>query len=804
MRTRSILIALWSLGFVGGIAWADDGPRRRLNFDADWKFHLGELPVAYEADFEDGGWRTLDVPHDFCIEQPHGKDNPSGNGFLPGGIGWYRKTFQAPDAWRGKRVEIQFDGVMRNSTVWINGHELGQRPYGYVGFHYDLSQDLKFDQPNVIAVRADKAIAADSRWYTGGGIYRHVWLVVTERTRFADGGIYITTPKIAADGAMVRVAYEFELDGKNSEKFTVESVIESPTGMTAATLMSPIEQDVLMLGVPNPKLWSPDSPVLYHLRSRLLYSGRSGEKVVDEVVTPFGIRSIRFDPDQGFFLNGENMLIKGVCIHHDVAAVGAAAPEAMWARRLKLLKAMGANAIRMSHNPMAPEIYDLCDELGFLVQDEMFDEWIIGKRKWVQGWNVGQAERFGYSNSFQEWSQRDVTDIVRQHRNHPSIIMWSIGNEIDFPDDPTVHPEGRYGYAEGKPRAELLVPEAKKLIAAVKAQDKSRPVTMALADIGASNATGLADLLDVVGYNYQEQYYDRDHAKYPQRVIYGSETNMWPNRWFDVRDKPFISGQFLWIAFAYLGEAREYPARGWLGGLFDFCGNELPIGEIRRVLWSNQPQVAIQVMQPRNGSDEQGRRRRPIFYRNWTLDVEPNTPLQVRVFANTDEAELFLNGRSLGVKQYKNSDNDAKQWEVAYQPGELKVVGRNADGKSAECVWQTFGAAERLVLKTEEKTLRADGADVLHVHVLIADKNGTRVQTSDAMIELEVSGPAKLIGFDNGNPRDVASTLTNQRQAFEGRTLAYLQSTGQPGTVRIRAKTDGLEAAELAVEAVEP
>jgi beta-galactosidase len=517
----------------------------RRNFDAEWRFFKGDATGAEQAGFNDRAWRKLDLPHDWSIEGPYAASNASGMGFLPGGIGWYRKTFSLPEAARGRIVSIAFDGVYRDSDVWINGHHLGHRPYGYSSFAYELTPNLNFGaKPNVVAVRGDHSEAADSRWYTGSGIYRHVWLIDSAPVHVAHWGTYVFTPVVTDAQALVTTETTVANQAKGAA-VRVETSIEDAGGKTVATASS--EQEVpagqsrtfvQQAAVAKPALWSTAAPNLYTAVIRVFADGVA----VDETRTPFGIRAIRFDANHGFFLNGKPEKIKGVCIHHDLGALGAAFSDAALERRLKALKELGVNAIRCSHNPMAPELHDLCDRLGLLVMDEAFDEWTAGKHKWIQGWNAGKPGLDGYHEAFAEWSTRDIQDMVRRDRNHPSVVLWSIGNEIDYPGDPFGHPLGRYGLKPGMLDGDVLPGIARRLIAAVKELDGSRPVTQALADVNASNATGLANLLDVAGYNYLEQFYARDHASYPERIILGSENAHSVEAWRAVAANDYVAG----------------------------------------------------------------------------------------------------------------------------------------------------------------------------------------------------------------------------------------------------------------------
>ena len=576
---------------------ANKEPDQRENdFNYDWKFQKGDFEKAEDPQYDDSGWRNLNLPHDWSIEGPDSPDYASGTGYLPGGIAWYRKSFQLNASTKGKAIATEFDGIYNNSDVWINGHHLGKRPYGYSSFQYDLTEYINFaPETNVIAVRVDHSQFADSRWYTGSGIYRNVRLVITDKLHIAHWGVYITTPIIEKSAAQIKIETTINNDDEALRTFQLQSDIIDQQGKIAASkttshTLAEKENNVIIhrLSVNSPQLWDIESPYLYQLKSTIktadstpstssgLAGSPKGEKIVDCTTTPFGIRSFRFDPQKGFFLNGKNIKIKGLCLHHDCGCVGAAVPVKMWKRRLQSIRQIGANAIRTSHNPPSPEFLDLCDRMGFIVIDEAFDEFTPGKKKWVKGRNIGTPSKASYNEVFDEWAVRDIEDMVRRDRNHPSIILWSIGNEIDYPNDPFTHPLLGKSYIPQNPPAEKLTKYGKLLIEAIKKLDTTRPVTAAMANMPVSNAVGFAQLFDVAGYNYQEKYYEKDHNDYPQRCIIGSENSSRLSAWEAVEKNDYVSGQFIWAGFDYLGEADAWPNKSWTGGLFDLCGLKKP------------------------------------------------------------------------------------------------------------------------------------------------------------------------------------------------------------------------------------
>ena len=588
-----------------------------IPFDAGWRFSRSDAGNYAMPAFDDGQWRIVDVPHDWSAEGPFTAEYGSGNGWAPGGIGWYRKHFTLGANVAGKVVSIEFDGVYDHAQVWMNGQLVCGRPYGYSTFECPLTPHVRVGSgDNVVAVRVDHSRFADSRWYTGSGIYRHVRLRVTDPVRIAHWGTFVTTPVVTALSATVDVETSVENGSATSRAMVLETeivlddsvVARTSTPLTVAT--GDHRAVVQHLTIDRPRRWTLDAPALYAVRQRL----RADAVVLDDAETMFGVRTIRFDPRRGFLLNDEPVKLKGVCIHHDAGSLGAAVPAAIWEKRLKTLKSLGVNAIRTSHNPPAPELLDLCDTLGLLVKDEAFDEFTPTKNKWQSGWNVGVPSRFGYGESFTEWSVTDASDMVRRDRNHPSIIAWSIGNEIDYPNDPFSHPVLDRSYRPQNPPAENLVTLGRPLVDAIRKLDPTRPVTAALASLQMSDAVGLPALLDIVGYNYQESRYAEDHARYPSRVMFGSENNHQYANWTIVRDNPYVAGQFLWTGIDYLGEAGAFPNRANGAGLLDLAGFKKPMAWFRQSLWSAAPMVylAASVAPPPAAAGAAGQNRRNV------------------------------------------------------------------------------------------------------------------------------------------------------------------------------------------------
>lgn len=795
MRAPIILAILLLLGKTAGAA---NGPRTVQLFDFNWRFHPGDAAGAEASGFADDDWRLLNVPHDFSREGDFSPTNASCTGYLPGGIGWYRKSFVAPAAWTNKLVRIQFDGVSMRSKVWINGHFLGGWPYAYSTFDLDLTRYLDFGGTNIIAVRVDRSVVTDSRWYPGTGIERHVWLIATDKIHVAQNGIYITTPEVATDKARVAIQTLVENETSAGKNVSLATEICDSNGKRVlvlrdnAALPASTGNNFTQAGeVLNPKLWSPDSPSLYTARTTV----SAGGKVVDRLETTFGIRSAGFDAQRGFILNGRQVKIKGVCLHDDAGALGCAAPDKTLERRLALLKAIGCNAIRCSHNPKAPEFYDTCDRLGLLVMDEAFDEWSGAKKKWIQGWNSGNPSHHGeYSEFFKEWSDRDLREMVLRDRNHPCVILWSIGNEIDYPGDPYGYPTDQ-DYNTNEPSAKILAQIAPRLARDVQECDPTRPVTAALANIPASDATGLADELDVVGYNYQIDQYARDLARYPDRKFYASETVMDLSYAELCATNPRVAGQFLWTGFDYLGEAGRWPNHGSMSGLFDTCGFEKPIGYLRESLWSKKPMVYLAVVGPP---------RRGVFGRgfgglksNWNWADDPRRELPVVAFSNCKSVELFLNGSSIGKKSPVDSPNRTCRWFVAFQPGELKALGTTDDGKTVENSLVTAGKPAHLELIPDRTRLAPDGEDAANVEIRLVDDKGVLVPNDEVLCSVKVSGAGRLLAVDNGNESDPSPLSSPSRVLNNGRALATVQSLRKSGSIVVTASAPGLPEAKL-------
>ncbi|WP_288204943.1 sugar-binding domain-containing protein [uncultured Parabacteroides sp.] len=768
-----------------------------VKFNDGWLFRLQDDSTAVGTDYNDSEWRKLSLPHDWSVEGQLSPSLASCTGYLPGGIGWYRKHFNITD--KAARHYIYFEGVYNRSEVYLNGHLLGKRPNGYVSFLYDMTPYLK-EGDNVLSVRVDHSRYADSRWYTGSGIYRDVWLVSAPEIHFAQWGIGWHATSLTDRQATIAVDMEVEKNRATSDKLEVSATLYDADGKQVAqrrTRVSDgkegITKETLTLKVAKPTRWDLDHPYLYTLETELLCNG----KRIDGSKTNVGLRTLDFDPNKGFALNGNWMKVKGVCLHHDAGVLGAVVPPEVWQRRLTNLKEIGVNAIRMSHNPQAPVVYELCDRLGLLVMDEVSDEWEFPKRKWIKGWNVGEPGYDGTYDFFEEWIEQDITDMVRRDRNHPSIFLWSIGNEVDYPNDPYSHPilDGSTinqpmfgGYKPDAPDAMRIGVIAQRLAACVRAVDTSRPVTGALAGVIMSNQTAYPDAIDVVGYNYTEDRYDEDHATYPDRVIYGSENGSGLEAWYAVKNKEFIFGQFIWTGTDYLGESGAWPSRGLNTGLLNFGSFAKPRGHFRASLWSEKPVTYIGTYPKREYLSADA----PDI---WNYD--PGQEIRVVCYTNAPQARLLLDGKVVGdIKPY-DEKTGIIHWDIPYQAGELRAEGCDKEGNVlSSYVIRSSGRPYALRVSADRTTLSHDRATA-HLFIEVVDENGTIVKLGDNEITYEIEGPARLLGLEGSSNTDMTDYTDNRHRAYQGRLLAYVQTTGEKGQARVKFTSPLLQGTEI-------
>jgi beta-galactosidase len=775
------------------------------NFGKNWKFNLGDIPNGQETGLNDSQWRILDLPHDWSIEGKFSKDHPAspGGGALPGGIGWYRKTFTLPQSEKGRIAFIDFDGVYRNSEVWINGHYLGKRPYGYSSFRYELTPFLKYGKErNILAVKVDNSQQPNSRWYSGSGIYRNVWLVTTENIFIDHWGTFVTTPQVTDQSATVSVKTNVRNTSSKNQPITLRTSILDKAGKHIADVESKIvasKDSVSVLSqdltVKNPILWSIENPYLYKILTTIEYDG----KQYDNVETPLGIRTFAFDSTKGFSLNGNHIKINGVCNHHDLGFLGAAINYRALQRQLEIMKTMGVNGIRTSHNPPAPELLDLCDQMGFIVMDEAFDMWKKGKTQ------------FDYSLNWDEWHQRDIQDMVLRDRNHPSVFIWSIGNEVSEQWDK-------------KDSSGTVI--TNELCSLIRALDIARPITSNCNSIDSLNPVIRAGALDLIGYSYNQNEYHKFHTTYPGKKLIGSETvsslnsrgcydmpsdsiRRWPVRWdsvlttgnadltcssYDNCSAPwgstheetwklmkkfdFISGQFIWTGFDYLGEPTPYswPARSSYFGIVDLAGFPKDVFYMYQSEWTHKPVLHV------------------FPYWNW----KQGDTVDIWSYTNCEEVELFLNGISMGV-QKKTDDKLHLLWRLPYTPGTLKAIGRTKGKEILTQDIKTAGKPAKIILEADRNIITADGKDLSFITVKILDAQGTIVPHADNLIHFNISGCGKIIGVDNGLQTSMESFKASERKAFHGLCLAVIQSNEKAGGITLKATSDNLEESTIVV-----
>ena len=780
--------------------------RSEIDFNKGWRFYFGDDSTAKDVLYNDSKWRKLSLPHDWSIESDFINEAPATNqgGSLPGGIGWYRKTFVGPSNAANKNVSIEFDGVYKNSEVWINGHYLGKRPNGYVPFSYDLTQHiLPSPQKNVIAVKVDNSQQPDSRWYSGSGIYRNVKLIIRNKPSVDEHGIFITTPEVNNESAIIEITTVMSGNFVERRPFSIVHTILDNKGLEVLkqkpynfNFYGPGTALVQKLKVKNPILWSVDRPHLYTLRTQLLKNG----KVVDQVDNVFGIRTFNFDSQKGFFLNNKSLKIQGVCMHHDLGALGAAFNKEAARRQLTILKEMGCNAIRFSHNPPASEYLDLCDQMGFLVIDEAFDMW--QKRK----------NKFDYHLEFKEWHKKDLEAMVMRDRNHASVIMWSIGNEIREQFDST-----------GTTITEELV-------SIIKSLDKSRPITAALTEtFPEKNFITKANALDVLGFNYKDYDYAELPKRFPGQKFIASETasaletrgvyefpsdsiRVWPpnfrvqdtfsankdltcaaydnthaywgntheRSWLAVKRNAHIAGAFVWSGFDYLGEPMpypRYPARSSYYGIVDLAGFPKDVYYMYQSEWSKKNVLHI--------------------FPHWNWKQGDSVDVWA-YYNNADEVELFLNGRSAGTRK-KNDTTLHVIWRLPFRPGTLTAVSRKNGKIILTKEIKTSGEAARIELTVDKKNLKADGKELTFITARILDKNGIIVPTADNEIKFSITGNGIFAGSDNGYQADTVSLKNPKRKCWMGMALAIIQSTEKKGNITLTATSPRIASASVTI-----
>ena len=779
----------------------------RINFDDDWTFHLGGAQGAEQNNFDDNKWRKIDLPHDWSIEDLKGTQSPFNQdaisqvsgGFTTGGTGWYRKKFKVAPADKAKKIQIWFDAVYMNTDVWINGQHLDNHPYGYTSFVFDVTQYIKFDGENIIAVEV-KNEGLNSRWYSGSGIYRHVWLQTLQPVHIANNATFISTPVVTEASATINFKTKVVNETDKAETITINTKYTNAAGAVVANAADQ-KQSISAgktamftadAGIKNPELWSCEMPVLYNAITAVYINGT----LLSTDTSQFGIRKISFDVNNGFQLNGTTMKLKGGCFHNDNGPLGARAYDRAEERKVELLKASGYNAIRCSHNPPSPAFLEACDRLGMLVIDETFDMWNYGKNP------------YDYHLYFKDWWKKDVESMVARDRNHPSIIMWSIGNEI---------PER--GNAEG-------VSTAKAIADFVRSLDPTRAITSAVNGLNADKDPYFAQL-DVAGYNYaaggdhlKKSIYEEDHARVPGRIMYGSET--YPleafESWMQTIDHPYVFGDFVWTAFDYIGEASI----GWLGyfqkqnfypwnlaycGDIDICGWKRPQSYYRDALWKDN-QLSIFVTPPVPSFEQNPNRESWSKWHwldavsNWNWAGYQSKPIEVNIYSSCAQAELFLNGKSLGKKPTNRSSKFMANWQVPYQPGELRAVGYNTKNKVVtSAILATAATPVTLQLTADKKTIKANNQDLVYITVELKDANGIRNPLAENLVKFEIEGTGTIVGVGNANPRSLESYQLPERKAWQGRCIVIIKAGKLASEIKLKAIAEGMTTASIIITA---
>jgi beta-galactosidase len=813
-------------------------PRSVLAADANWRFYLGDVSGAESPGFNDHAWRTVTVPHDWSIEGMPDEKNPSGSGggYFPAGVGWYRKTFTAPADWKGKQVSVEFDGVATDTTVYLNGHNLGTHPYSYTSFRFDLTRELNPGATNVLAVRVDNSMQPNSRWYSGSGIYRRVHVVVTEPIHVAPWGVFVSTPEATTASAKVLIKTQVQSDAGQAGEVTLKTVLVGPTGTKSREVGGTVQVEVggkpaettQEFTLAQPALWSPKSPRLYRAITQVIKNGT----VVDQVETPFGVRSLSWSVEKGLLLNGESIKLVGGSVHHDNGPLGAAAFDRAETRRVELLKAAGFNSVRTAHNPPSPAFLDACDRLGLLVLDEPFDVWTKSKAK------------YDYARFFNDWWQKDIDSMVLRDRNHPSIIFWGIGNEI---------PEA--WTKDGGPIAE-------KLAARVRSLDSTRPLTEAFPGATFTPATdAVFAQLDVGGYNYNlAQNQEKDHSRVPSRIMMTTES-MGPHafeQWALTKDHNYILGEFVWTAMDYLGESgigswtyatpqeaaqadqiakmmgqmmgnmgadgknpfeafaeqnakpnpiakllfAGYPWHAAYSGDMDLTGFRKPPSYYRDILWNGGDRVFATVRLP----EPEGKKIIAMSWASyptlpsWTWPAQEGKQLTVEVYSGTESVRLFLGDKLIGEKPTGREQEFKADFEVPYAPGTLKAEGIRGGKVVAQSVLETTGNPARLKLTADRSVLNADGEDLAFVTVEALDEKGRPVVNDDRKVHFAVIGAGTLAAVGSGDGKSLDPYSGNTCSLFHGRAVVVLRTSRNTGQIKLTANADGLSASSVAVE----
>lgn len=774
MRKQFLICAIIILLQSFNIVFIRGQIRIKENFDFDWKFILEDDKAYKERSYNDRDWQSVQLPHDWNITQDFDRKIGGSAAYLPEGVGWYRKTFNVPLAYKGKNITVLFDGIFNQSDVYINGRHLGFRPYGYCSLEYDLTPYLNFGGENTIAVRAD-CTGGRPRWYAGGGIYRHTWLNITNVTHVQTYGTYITTPAVTKQEAQLKIVTTVVNNWQRERNITISQRVIDSFGKSIAKsndekrdIAAGESIDVIQnFSLNAPRLWSIENPELYTMETTI----KSGGKVLDICTTSFGVRSIEFNKDKGFFLNGEHVKLKGVCLHFDAGSLGTAVPDRVNERRLEILKEYGCNAIRVGHHQPPTEFLDMCDRMGFVVIDEAFDKWKSGY----------------YEKYFDAWWQKDMENMILRDRNHPSVILWSIGNELQEAWDTT---------DVGRKRAEMLRDFVHKI-------EPSR-LTMLAAQNG--HQEKFAGVTDVIGYNYLEARMLSEKKKYPERICLVSEElpyyrgeegrlrSYTPlNAWQIVEDNDFIAGGFIWSGVDYLGEAG-WPSKGWPNGLFDICMFEKPRAAYHRAKWNSKPIVRIAVIDQSLDIDH-GRDlwQWPKMASHWNFPKSyEGMVMEVRTTTNCESVEMYFDDKLMGKQKTADFTNNTITWYLPYHPGKLEARGFNGNEEVARYHLVTSKNTSKVEVLADRSHLKADGQDVSHISIQLFDKEGNPVQTDDRKIKVEVKGDGKFLSLDNGDLRADKTFAGNELKTYFGKALIIVQSTRKAGAILVNISVDGI------------
>lgn len=787
MRLRYLLCCIIFLIFCHPSSFG----REKIKIDFDWKFMLGDYEGAMNPQYDDSKWNMVNLPHDASIYGNFVKDSLGGtrqNGFRPRHIGWYRKHLNIKEELEGKRIFLEFEGVYRASDVWVNGIHCGSFLNGYLDFQYDITSLVKPGE-NIIAVRFDNTFKESSRWYTGEGITRDVYLNIVDNLHVDRYGTYVTTPKTAKDKAQVKVETNVINQSADSVQCRLITNILSPSGNIVAsrTSLVPLGKNEKFeinqeFEVKDPAMWDIDNPQLY----KAISSVYNKEQLVDTYETTFGIREIDFNPEQGFLLNGRKVFLKGVCLHHDLGPLGAASFDRAWEKRLDILKnKLGCNAIRLSHNPYPKYVLDWCDRNGMLVFDEAYDKW--------------NEQYYGPGEKFEDHWKQDVETFLKRDRNHPSVFVWSVGNEV-------VQQQKK-----DKDTIESGVSILKEMLAFVHKLEPSRKVTCALyparyngikyndPKFYTSAPHQMAFYPDVMSVNYQSSFFKKDHEKYPQLIFLSSElaTGEAGYDYFNY-DHSYSCGQFYWGGTEYIGESFGWPSKGWINGAIDLCDNFKPVAYSIESFYSDRPMVQIAVLDKNKSENKLWNDAKiswkPMFFHwNWQKDEK----LTVQTFTNCDSVQLFINGKSAGIESIMNKKLPQLFWNVAFEKGKIEARGIKNGKVVAKNVLSTAGDPYRILLEADRDTIKADGLDLSYITVKVVDKNGIVVPTASNKIFFSVSGEGTNAGVGNGNIMSNELWQANSRSAFNGECQLIVRSSGSNGKVAIEVHSKGLKPARL-------